>query len=160
MRALRNVAVLTGLLASVGAALAWFASITEDEVRRNRLAAETRVLSDLAGVSIDAGPGDDQLLCERGLAILHGAGRGYGGEFRLAVAIRTGQGRGTVAGVRIIEHAETPGFSDILDAGAAWLDSFRAGRVDAVTGATVTSQAVIDAVERTTARFEREVVCL
>ena len=154
MRALRNVVVLTGLLAAVGAMLAWFASSIEDRVRRNRLAAETRVLRELAGVDVDVAAGD-LLLCDRGLAILRGTGRGYGGEFRLAVAMRSGK----VDGVRIIEHAETPGFGDILNAGSAWLDSFRGGQVDAVTGATVTSQAVIATVERTVARFKREGRC-
>ena len=161
MRALRNVVVLTALLASVGAALAWFATVTEDAVRRNRLAAETRILRELAGVEIEAAEGD-VLLCEDNLVILRTTGRGYGGEFRLAVALRTADAAGDpgrVRAVRVIEHAETPGFGDILSVGAAWLESFRAGRVEAVTGATVTSQAVIDAVARTVARLDREGLC-
>lgn len=161
MRALRNIVVLTGLLATVGVALSWLASSTEDSVQRNQLAAQTRVLRELAGVDVDAATAEtgDLLLCERGLAVLRGTGRGYGGELRLAVAMRTGSERGKVDGVRIIEHAETPGFADILHAGSAWLDSFRDGQVDAVTGATVTSQAVIATVERTAARFQREGLC-
>lgn len=159
MYALRNVVVLTALLAGVGAAVAWFAAVTEEDVQRNRLAAETRILRELAGVDVDAAAGD-VLLCDENLAVLRGTGRGYGGEFRLAIAVHTeAGGRGQVAGVRLVEHAETPGFGDILAAGSAWLDSFRHGRVDAVTGATVTSQAVIDAVERTVARLEREGLC-
>ena len=156
LRALRNIVVLAGLLALVGAALAWFASSTEQQVQRNRLAAETRILRELAGADVDVVVGD-VLVCERGLAILRGSGRGYGGEFHLAVALRTASGK--IEGVRIIEHAETPGFSDILDAGAAWLRSFRNDQVDAVTGATVTSQAVIAAVQRTTARLDLKGVC-
>ena len=161
MRALRNVAVLTALLACVGAALAWFASFTKDAVSRNRLAAETRVLRELAGVDVQAAAGD-VLLCENDLVVLRTTGRGYGGEFRLAVALQTGDAAGDrrrVRAIRVIEHAETPGFGDILSAGSAWLGSFRDGRVDAVTGATVTSQAVIDAVAQTVARLEREGLC-
>ena len=159
MRALRNLVVLTGLLAGVGAAVAWFAAVTEEDVQRNRLAAETRILRELAGLDVEAATGD-VLLCDRNLAVLRGTGRGYGGAFRLAVAVRVWEGsRGHVVGVRVVEHAETPGFSDILAAGAAWLDSFRHGRVDAVTGATVTSEAVIDAVARTVARLESEGLC-
>ena len=154
---LRNVAALA-LMA--GAALAWFAGLTEDEVARNRLEAETRILRELVAL----GAGDDKrrpyaaltdgdlVLCDRDLVVLRVAGSGYGGAFRLAAALNLD---GSIRGVRVLEHAETPGFGDILNTPSAWLDSFARGGVHAVTGATITSQAVMAAVERAVQRVRR-----
>ncbi len=156
--ALRNIAILTGLAALAGAGLAWFAAFTADAVRRNQTAAETRLLRELVGMEITAD--DDPRLCEHGLVVRRGDGRGYGGELRLIVAFRVD---GSIAGVRVLEHGETPGFGDILDAGSAWLESFRGAfssrEVHAVTGATVTSEAVLVAVGRVAQRFAREPAC-
>lgn len=153
--ALRMVLVL-GLLAAVaGATLAWFAGFTAEDVRRNREAAEARALRELAGFPVAATDGD-LLLCDRGLAILRSTGRGYGGPVRLAAAI---EADGTVAGVRVLEHAETPGFADILARGSAWLAGFERGDVDAVTGATVTSGAVLRAVAAALERHRTQRPC-
>lgn len=155
MKALRNIAALGALAAVAGGALAWFSDATEAAARRNRQAAEARVLRELAGVEVRAAAAaeGDVLFCARGLAVLRGAGRGYGGSFRVAAAL---DANGAVKGVRVIEHRETPGFGDILSPGAVWLDSFRTGEAHAVTGATVTSTAVIAAVERLAARVRDE----
>ena len=155
-RALRNVAVLAGLAAAAGAGVAWFAALTEDAIAANRQGAEARLLRELTG--LDAAPRDGEvMLCAGDLAVLRARGEGYGGELQLAVALR-----GAVVGVRVVEHAETPGFADILAADSAWLAAFRGGRggdVDAATGATVTSRAVIDAVRRAAARFDAAGSC-
>lgn len=153
MRALRSVLALTVLAAGAGAALAWFAAVTSERARANRVAAETRVLRELAGVDVDPAAVGDVLLCEGGLVVLRGAGRGYGGAVRVAVAVRDG----AVVGVRVLAHQETPGFADILAAGSAWLDSFATGdEVHAVTGATVTSTAVMATVRRLAERARGE----
>ena len=160
-RALRNVAVLAGLAAAAGAGVAWFAAFTEDAIAANRQRAEARLLRELTG--LDAAPRDGEvMLCAGDLAVLRARGAGYGGELQLAVALRAAARRGAVVGVRVVEHAETPGFADILAADSAWLASFRGGRgddVDAATGATVTSRAVIDAVRRAAARFDAAGSC-
>lgn len=52
---LRNVAALVVLTLFAGAVLAWFAQLTEDEVARNRLEAQTRILRELIGVETGAG---------------------------------------------------------------------------------------------------------
>ena len=153
--ALRNIAVLGGLTVIAGAALAWFAAWTADDVAGNRAAAESRILRELAGVDVAATSGD-LLLCERGFAVLRGFGTGYGGAFQLAVAVGAD---GTVQGVRVIDHQETPGFADIIAAGSPWLESFRSGDVHAVTGATVTSRAVMAAVQRAVDRMAGEGLC-
>lgn len=153
---LRNIAVLALLAGGAGFALTWVARVTEDDVARNRLAAETRILRELAGMDVDAPVDGDLVLCERGQVIVRGAGRGYGGEFRIAVAVGA---NGRIVGVRVIDHQETPGFGDILDAPSAWLESFATGDVHAVTGATVTSDAVIQAVERIAGRVDLRTLC-
>ena len=162
MRAsLRSLAVLVGLAALGGGAVAWFADATRTRVDENRRAAEALVLRELLGIEVDATSGGDVLLCERNLVVLRGEGRGYGGAFRIALALETGQpNAATVKGVRVLEHAETPGFADILSVGSTWLDSFRHGDVDAVTGATVTSRAVMAAVDRLLRRAASEGLCV
>ena len=154
--AVRNISVLALLAGGAGFALTWAARVTEDDVARNRLAAETRILRELAGMDVAAPVDGDLVLCEAGQVIVRGRGRGYGGEFRIAVAV----GADTrVVGVRMIEHQETPGFGDILNAPSAWLESFATGDVHAVTGATVTSDAVIQAVERMAGRVDLKALC-
>lgn len=160
---LRNVAALAVLTLVAGATLAWFAELTEDEVARNRLEAETRILRELValGTADDDRPyamstNGDLVLCERDLVVLQATGSGYGGGMRLAVALGLD---GSVKGVRVLAHAETPGFGDILNTPSAWLDSFTTGDVHAVTGATITSQAVIAAVSRAVDRVRLEEMC-
>ena len=154
--AFRNIAALVTLTALAGLAVAWFAAATKGDVERNRLEAQTRILRELAGVAIEAPTRGDLLLCDRGQVIVRGTGRGYGGEFKIAVAVGA---NGKIQGVRVIEHAETPGFGDILDAASEWLNSFPDGEVHAVTGATVTSQSVVRAVERVVARADLKTLC-
>ena len=169
---LRNVAALAALTLLAGAALAWFAQVTEDEVANNRSEAEQRILRELLGVETGAGDGAawragqslppgalgdaDLVLCERGLVVLRADGDGYGGGFRLAVALKLD---GSIKGVRVLEHAETPGFGDILNTPSEWLDSFAGDDVHAVTGATITSEAVMAAVSRAVNRARLDEMC-
>lgn len=148
--ALRSVAVLVALAVLSGASIAWLAALVEGDIADNRREAELRALRELAsdaGVTVDSLGEGDVLFCEPGLAIVRAVAKGYGGEIVAAVAIR---GDGRVAGVRVLRHAETPGFADILAPDSTWLAGFRSrapSDVHAVTGATVTSRAVIAAVE-------------
>lgn len=153
--ALQKVVVLVALAGLAGGALAWFAAHTDEDIRRNRQAAEVRILRELAGVPVPVGS-SDVLLCQPNLAILRQAGGGYGGPLEVAVALVPG---GEIAGVRVLAHAETPGFADILDAASAWLAGFPGGDVDAVTGATVTSNAVRQAVAAAVERYHRQALC-
>ena len=166
---LRNVAALAVLTLAAGALLAWFAELTEDEVARNRLEAETRMLRELVALGAsdgaprrarqhrpDALANGELVFCDRDLVVLQVDGSGYGGSFRLGVALDLD---GSIKGVRVLEHAETPGFGDILNSPSAWLDSFSTGDVHAVTGATITSQAVIETVYRAVDRVRLEEMC-
>lgn len=94
---------------------------------------------------------------------------GYNGPIRLLVGVRY---NGGVAGVRVVEHQETPGLGDGIEASQSdWLDQFRdrnlgdppragwrvrqdGGGFDALTGATVTSRAVVGAIRRALAYFK------
>lgn len=88
---------------------------------------------------------------------------GYSGDIRLLIAANVD---GTVLGVRVLEHRETPGLGDRIERGKSdWLKQFegkalqhpppeawapdrKGGEFDTVTSATITSSAVIDAVKR------------
>ena len=153
---LRNVAALAVLTLFAGAVLAWFAELTADEVARNRLEAQTRVLRELAGLDIEALGDGDLVLCDRELVVLRAAGAGYGGGFQLAVALNLDS---SIKGVRVLKHTETPGFGDILNTPSAWLDSFTTGDIHAVTGATITSEAVMAAVEQAVQQVRLQEMC-
>jgi len=87
---------------------------------------------------------------------------GYSGKIQLVVGIA---GYGTVTGVRVLEHKETPGLGDKIDLRISdWILSFNdeslnldnnmywavkkdGGRFDQFTGATITPRAVVKAVK-------------
>lgn len=89
---------------------------------------------------------------------------GYAGPIKLLVAVRRD---GTLGGVRVISHKETPGLGDRIDeAKSGWLYSFNdkslanpaleAGKVkkdggvfDQFTGATITPRSIVKAVKNT-----------
>jgi NosR/NirI family transcriptional regulator, nitrous oxide reductase regulator len=81
-----------------------------------------------------------------------GQGAGYGGPIRIAVALDP---VGNVTGLSVVEHQESNAFykkvvdSDLADSfqGKSYADPFQLGEdLDGVSGATMTSQAMADAV--------------
>ncbi len=96
------------------------------------------------------------------------APNGFSGYIHLLVAVRID---GEVTGVRVIEHRETPGLGDKIEAGKSnWMRGFRGlrltdpltdewvlqrdgGKFDQITGATVTSRAVLQAVHKAVLYF-------
>jgi len=88
---------------------------------------------------------------------------GYNGQIKLLVGITT---YGTVSGVRVVNHRETPGLGDGIEhRRSPWIEQYNGralgnptvnkwavqkddGFVDALTGATITSRAVTAAVKR------------
>ncbi len=86
---------------------------------------------------------------------------GYNGEIQLLLAVR---GNGTLIGVEVVEHRETPGLGDRIESERSdWLRQFDGaslgnprlaewkvkrdgGRFDQLTGATITPRAVVQAV--------------
>jgi len=96
------------------------------------------------------------------------APRGYNGPIGLLVGIRAD---GTVTGVRVTRHRETPGLGDAIElAKSSWIRGFTGRRLDApalanwrvtkdggdfdaITGATVTPRAIVEAVRDTLIYF-------
>ena len=88
---------------------------------------------------------------------------GYGGKIKLIIAIKTD---GSISGVRVIDHKETPGLGDNIDISHSdWITGFRhkslqntteiqwhvkkdGGIFDQFSGATITPRAVVKAVYR------------
>lgn len=86
-----------------------------------------------------------ELLCEQGIVLIELDRRGYGGEMTVMVAIQNG----SVLGVRVVAHSETPGYDEVLEPDD-WIGRFGTedlGDIDAVTRATVTTTTVLRAVE-------------
>jgi electron transport complex protein RnfG len=89
---------------------------------------------------------------------------GYSGPIKLLVAVRYD---GTLGGVRVISHKETPGLGDkVEESRSDWIYSFNGksllnpplekwgvkrdgGEFDQFTGATVTPRAIVNAVKKT-----------
>ena len=98
------------------------------------------------------------------------APEGYGGAIRLLVAVNYD---GTLAGVRVLSHKETPGLGDKIETSRSdWIHEFEGkslsnpkpenwkvkkdnGAFDQFTGATITPRAVVDAVHKTLRYFKQ-----
>jgi len=94
---------------------------------------------------------------------------GYSGSIRMLVAIKSD---GTLGGVRIVSHRETPGLGDKIEARKSdWILGFQGkslndpqrsrwkvkrdgGDFDQFTGATITPRAVVNAIKRTLIYFQ------
>jgi len=92
---------------------------------------------------------------------LAGDVRGFGGKMNLAVYVDTG---GKLIDLRILQSNETPSYLDML---TGWYDRLKGRRLfdanpfaglDAVTGATVSSQAILAALEKSAHRFAVDVL--
>lgn len=96
---------------------------------------------------------------------------GYAGPIELLLAVDP---QGTVLGVRVLAHTETPGLGDRIEVEKSdWILDFEGkslthppreqwtvhkdgGVFDAFTGATITPRAVVEGVERGLLRFSRD----
>ncbi len=97
--------------------------------------------------------------------------QGYGGPIELLTGI---DANGTITGVRVIKHKETPGLGDAIELShSPWIHSFDGkslqnlteqqwhvkkdgGQFDAFTGATITPRAVVKGVHETLQEFEQQ----
>jgi electron transport complex protein RnfG len=94
---------------------------------------------------------------------------GYAGAIRLLIGVRTD---GTITGVHVLEHRETPGLGDLIEtAKSDWVRQFDGrslgspdasgwrirrdgGEFDQLTGASITARAVVKAVRETLTYFD------
>ncbi len=143
------------LMAAAGALLAGIDAITGDRIEDNERQRRQATLKELVGLDIEMRGHEDVAACDRDLVALAVVEHGYGGSMDAVVAFRGGR----LSGVRVTRHAETPGFADILDP-SDWIGRINDdGQVDAVTGATITSNAVLRARDGALARWAREPWC-
>lgn len=84
-----------------------------------------------------------------------GSGKGFGGPVRMAMGVNATDG--SLIGVRVLEHQETPGLGSPIEemkfldqlSGKSLSDAFKIGAdVSGLTGATVSSRAVFDGASR------------
>lgn len=97
------------------------------------------------------------------------AWEGFSGPIKLLIGIDAG---GVISGVRVLEHRETPGLGDLIEADKSdWIQQFDGaslgepevsgwaikrdgGQFDQITGASITPRAVIKAIRETLVYFE------
>jgi electron transport complex protein RnfG len=98
-------------------------------------------------------------------------GQGYGGDIVIVMGVDR---NGEILGVRVVQHAETPGLGDKIDVRKTrWIEAFTGlslantplarwavkkdgGRFDQFSGATITPRAVVKAVKDGLALFDRQ----
>lgn len=151
----RAALILGLLMAAAGALLAGIDAVTEHRIEANERERRQATLRELSGLDIEMPGHEDVAACDQGLVALAVVEQGYGGSMDMVAAFRHGH----LSGVRVTRHGETPGFADILDP-SDWIGRLDAdGQVDAVTGATVTSNAVLRARDTALSRWSAEAWC-
>ena len=153
------------ITALAAAALAAVNGITEDRIAANKLektqAALALVLPGAEDMEkVVAGSGTVQAVYAPGEAspvqgwAVQVAPQGFGGEIVMMVGIAPD---GTVTGISVISHAETPGLGAVAGAATPAGESFRGSflglggnialeDIDAISGATISSKAVLEGV--------------
>jgi Na+-translocating ferredoxin:NAD+ oxidoreductase subunit G len=140
------------------ARLSLFAQIIPDALHNND------VLKDVVQIAPNDLLGNDKIDGKVSAVILEAiAHDGYGGDIKLLIAIKAD---GSISGVRVITHKETPGLGDYIDiAKGKWIKLFDneslktttepewkvkkdGGKFDYMVGATITPRAVTKAVAK------------
>jgi electron transport complex protein RnfG len=181
-RGVIGTAARLGLItAGVVAALTWLDALTREPIARHERRARADALIELTGdARLAALPADvldaKQIeLCEAETRyrLVRGEASGYSGTIELVVALTNG----TVMGVRVLRHSETPGLGDAIEtdrsdwirqlaghplssiASDAWRVTADGGAIDALSGATITSRAVLDGVRAAVTALDDDVPC-
>lgn len=189
-----SAAILIAIAAALAALLTFVASSTREKIARNELAWIQQRLNSLVPAELH----DNDMLADRiamaspdllgisepvtiyrarrggqpvAAAIHTVAPDGYRGPIELLIAIRYD---GTLIGVQVIRHQETPGLGDAFEnRNADWLPRFRGlsltrppqqrwtvrkdhGDFDEFTGATITPRAIVKATRRTLEFFNAQ----
>lgn len=185
----RTLALVAALCAAI-VALTW--QLTHERIESNRKAYLERSLEPaLAGVFFDSGvsesilrmpaphalPGNETALIYRVYAaeepvaalFVVSARDGYAGPIRLLIGVSMD---GTITGVRVLEHRETPGLGDRIELtksdwilqfdgrslrqpdDSAWKIKRDGGEFDQLSGASVTPRAIVKAVRATLKYFD------
>lgn len=195
-RAALHNAIGLGLFAAVTVgAIALTAALTEDRIEANEKRVRQAALIEILASSEDNGGAFDlsDTLSIESAALGHREAQtavrarrdgevlalllplripdGYSGDIHLLLGI---EADGRVAGVRVVEHRETPGLGDAIERRKSdWIENFRGrslgdpplegwtvrrdgGEFDAFTGATITPRAVARGIGRALLWFEED----
>lgn len=132
--------------------LAGVQALTERTIDRNRTAHAWRTAFELTGETFDTSSlswRNGQVRLPNGGWLQRSATPGYAGDIHLLAAFGKD---GRLLGVRVVGHRETPGLGDFIDLDKSpWMLRFAESpplAVDAVTGATITSDAIKRGVQR------------
>jgi electron transport complex protein RnfG len=188
----RNGLTLAAIAAACTALVAFIHSITDERIASNEQAwLEQSLLPAIQGIDFDGNVGDAKLVISAPHALpgsedvvvyrvytngapaaalfVVSARDGYSGPIRLLVGVAA---NGSVTGVRVLAHRETPGLGDGIEASKSrWAEQFNGrslgnpriehwairrdgGDFDQLTGASVTPRAVVGAVRETLLFFE------
>ncbi len=156
---------------------------TKSSIQENKKNAELSAIVELFGDDFDNNPLEEKINIEEkngksieiyllrnnntiyAMAINSYTTKGFGGDIYMLVGFYLD---GTMAGYKVIEHKETPGLGSKMNE-----DKFRnqfenlflhdedialkqdGGKIDAITSATITSRAVIDAINRAKDTYEK-----
>ncbi len=170
---LRNMVLsLTGLTLVVGGALAGVNLLTAEPIReasrKARVDAMAAILpsfdNDISAAATDAGNGlviYPALLGDQpvGAAVETFSDNGFSGRFTVLVGFDS---QGAVSGYRVLEHSETPGLGakmgewfmaegtghDVVGSAGPLSVKADGGEIDAITGATITSRAFLEALNK------------
>ena len=142
---------LVGISLVCAVLLATTRAQTADSIHANREAQTWRLAFDLVGAfaTTNLDFASDILILENGRRLVRGTVAGYAGDIGLLAALDEQQ---RLIGVRVTRHNETPGLGDFIDVQRnPWILQFGERplpSVDSVTGATITSLAVMRGVRR------------
>jgi len=175
------------LVASVSSALlAYVYKITKEPIeianKKKKIEALSEVMPEFDNSPIDesfkVATDDDSLVCYIGkmgdtivgIAIESFTNKGFSGHFDVMVGLTLD---GTIYNTVMLEHHETPGLGDKTEKEKSdWTEQFKmknpikfnikvkkdGGDVDAITAATITSRAYVDAIQRAIDAFNNEEV--
>ena len=148
VRQAASVAILMGV---AGLLVATVADLTEARIEANELARDAALALQLIGVATPLDT-DAIFVCDAPEDLLLVTVDGYSGPIRVAVTLMDG----AIDSLELVSHSETPGFTDFLEPPSLFIADLlaRAETIDAVTGATVTANAVIAAAAEARRRIE------
>lgn len=104
---------------------------------------------------------------QRGFVLIASSKEGYSGDISLLLAINN---KGEIIAVRVLEHWETPGLGDKIEKSKSeWINQFKGktlastlwkvhkdgGGFESISGATISSRAVIKAVEESLIKWDK-----
>ena len=143
---MKSILVLTLLTTLAGGTLATVHRVTQPHIDQNN---RQEQLERLRGLTP---PLNEKELCKHGIELRRTEVRGYSGKIEIVVAFE----HGDLLGIRAVLHSETPGYARVLEPND-WLGEFAdqpLGSIDAITRATVTTNAVLNAVRDAVDTFE------